>query len=168
MEEWLPIKDYEGLYWVSNTGKVKNRFDKVLKQFRGNSGNGYFEVTLSKHGIVRMNQIHRLVAGAFIPNPHNYPQVNHKDENMLNNAASNLEWCTAKYNANYRNHAKHASESHSKGVFVIFKDGTDIFFKNQFEAASYFGTTENYFNHWVTGYRNNTHGLTFESLGGAE
>lgn len=166
LEQWKQIHGYEGLYWISNVGKVKNRFGKVLKPGRGSSGKGYLQVTLCKHGVVKSALLHRLVASAFIGNPEGYPQVNHKDENMLNNHVSNLEWCTAKYNINYGNHPKHASVAHSKGVFVIFSDGTDKYFLNQNEAAKYFHTSANYFNHWVTGFRNNPYGLTFESLGG--
>ena len=59
-------------------------------------------------------RIHRLVAETFIPNPDNLPEVNHKDENKLNNEASNLEWCTHKYNSNYGSRPRRIGEFHSK------------------------------------------------------
>ena len=69
--------------------------------------NGYLSVQLfDENGKSKRFLIHRLVAAAFVPNPENLPQVNHIDENPLNNAVSNLEWCTAKYNMNYGNGAK--------------------------------------------------------------
>lgn len=72
----------------------------------GNS-NGYLNVMLDGKTYL----VHRLVAEAFIPNPENLPQVNHKDENKENNRDINLEWCTASYNSNYGNHGKNISES---------------------------------------------------------
>lgn len=62
---------------------------------------GYCYVVFSVKGNRKTVKIHRLVANAFIPNPNNFPMVNHKDENKLNNHADNLEWCTPKYNSNY-------------------------------------------------------------------
>lgn len=62
---------------------------------------GYYQIRLSKSGVKKSYQVHRLVATAFIPNPNNLPQVNHKDENKLNNDARNLEWCTVAYNNSY-------------------------------------------------------------------
>lgn len=62
---------------------------------------GYAEVNLWRNNTGTTRAVHRLVAEAFMPNPNYYPQVNHKDENKLNNNADNLEWCTAKYNSNY-------------------------------------------------------------------
>lgn len=107
-EEWRPIEGYEGLYEVSNTGKIvacekidKNgnlRKRKVLKIFKRK---GYYIVQIGGIGNKKTYSVHRLVAKAFIPNPDNFPQVNHKDENKLNNHVNNLEWCTPYYNIHY-------------------------------------------------------------------
>ena len=81
------------------------RSEKYLKP--NTSKSGYLSVELfDENGKSKRLLIHRLVAMAYIPNPENLPQVNHIDENPLNNAVSNLEWCTAKYNMNYGNGAK--------------------------------------------------------------
>lgn len=114
IEEWVDIVDYEGYYQISNYGNIKSLSRKVLrgtyfltipekkiKSFINNRG--YKVVTLHKNKITKSFLIHRLVAQAFIDNPLNYPYVNHKDENPLNNNSTNLEWCTQKYNVNYGN-----------------------------------------------------------------
>lgn len=94
-EIWKEIKDYEGLYWVSNQGRVKNRHNRILKpEIR----TGYHSVGLCKNSKCKHYRIHRLVAQAFIPNPENKPIINHIDENKLNNTPSNLEWCTNQEN----------------------------------------------------------------------
>ena len=81
MEIWKDIKDFEGLYWISNLGRVKNKHGKILKpEIR----NGYYSVDLVKNKKRYKCRIHRLVAEAFIPNPDNLPMLNHKDENKLN------------------------------------------------------------------------------------
>ena len=107
IEEWRPIEGYEGLYEVSNTGRVRSvdRFyyrlhkGKVLSPTKDRYG--YLTVTLNCNGKSKTIKIHRLVAQAFLPNPDNLPQVNHKDEDKTNNNVDNLEWCTAKYNVNF-------------------------------------------------------------------
>lgn len=109
MEElWKDISGYEGLYQISNLGRVKSfrcssKFRKpkefILKPSLINSGYGV--VTLYSGKEKKKFQIHRLVATAFIPNPFDFPCVNHKDEDKLNNRADNLEWCTYQYNNNY-------------------------------------------------------------------
>ena len=113
-EEWRDIKGYEGLYQISNLGRIKSLKDnhgkyreKILKP--GNS-NGYFYVDLCKNSKGKLFKIHRLVAIHFIENPNNYPEVNHKDENSTNNCVDNLEWCTREYNNSYGTRNKRASE----------------------------------------------------------
>ena len=97
-EEWKPIEGYENLYWVSSYGNVKSKSkDKKLSI----NLDGYYVTTLSKNGETKTFTVHRLVSKAFIPNPNKLPQVNHKDENKLNNCVDNLEWCNSNYNHNY-------------------------------------------------------------------
>ena len=94
------IKGYEGLYAVTSCGKVWSyKYKKFLKP--GANGDGYLHVNLCKNGKAKKYYIHRLVAEAYMPNPDNLPQINHKDENKENNCLQNLEWCDAKYNSNY-------------------------------------------------------------------
>lgn len=104
-EIWKDIQGYEGLYQVSNLGNVKNKIQPYLKQEKiykkFSNSNGYLFVGLRKDKKRKFKYIHRLVAEAFIPNPNNLPQINHKDENKQNNCVNNLEWCTNKYNQNY-------------------------------------------------------------------
>lgn len=92
-EVWKDIVNYETLYQVSNHGNIKNlKTNRILKPTKQNTG--YMFVTLSKPQQGRKTvSVHRLVATAFIPNPNNFPQVNHTDGNKENNHCSNLEWC---------------------------------------------------------------------------
>lgn len=105
MEElWKDIEGYEGLYQVSNLGRVKRiasnrcKKERILKQTVGSTG--YYCVDLSKEGCTKTKKVHRLVACAFIPNTNNLPQVSHIDESRLNNMVNNLIWATNKENAN--------------------------------------------------------------------
>ena len=96
--QWKIIKDFED-YKVSNTGAVFSiKRNKMLKPYEKKN---YLGVYLYQNNIRKFMTIHRLVALAFIDNPNNYPQINHKDENTKNNCVENLEWCSAKYNSNY-------------------------------------------------------------------
>ena len=100
-EIWKQIDSYED-YQISNWGRVKS-FKKGKERILRPRvvGAGYLQVILYKDGKTKPVFIHRLVANAFINNPDNLPEVNHKDENKQNNLVTNLEWCDAKYNSNY-------------------------------------------------------------------
>ncbi len=106
-EIWKDIEGYEGLYQVSNLGRVKSlnykRTGKEKILIYRKHKNGYIYIGLCKDGIVKSFRVHRLVAKTFISNPNNYEEVNHKDEDKSNNCVENLEWCNPKYNANYGN-----------------------------------------------------------------
>jgi len=95
------IRGFEG-YAVDENGNIfSTKRQKALAQRL--EKNGYMSVALWHNGSMKRKKVHRLVAEAFIPNPHGLPCVNHKDENKLNNRASNLEWCTVQYNNHYGN-----------------------------------------------------------------
>lgn len=111
-EEWKDVVGFEDYYMVSNFGRVlskerymNNHGAKVLKPEKivshYHTKCGYCQIDLSVDGKKYKRYVHRLVAEAFIPNPDNFPEVNHKDENKDNNLADNLEWCTRKYNQVY-------------------------------------------------------------------
>lgn len=102
MEQWASIPGYEGLYEVSDAGRVRSlfRYKKILKT-SPNKGNGYLYAQLFKNKKGKNMAVHRLVAMCFCKNPDNKPFVNHKDETRTNNNADNLEWVTHKENCNY-------------------------------------------------------------------
>lgn len=115
MEEiWKDIKDYEGLYQVSNQGRIKrlsgkclakggnyrNLTETILTLFPNKTRYNYLYVNLNNNGIKQF-RVHKLVALAFIENPNNYPQINHKDADKNNNSVENLEWCTGQQNIDH-------------------------------------------------------------------
>ena len=127
-EYWKPVVGYEGHYQVSNFGRVKSiKFGKeiILKQHINIKG-GYYYVCLLKNGKHKNYYVHRLVAQAFLPNPNNLPEVNHKDECKTNNVVSNLEWCDRKYNHNYGTINERISQSQSKPVLQYDLNGNLI------------------------------------------
>ena len=100
MEEWKDIIGYEGRYRVSSFGKIYSSISNKLLNPTIDS-DGYEVVGLFINGKQKKKKVHRIVAEAFIDNLKNYKQVNHKDENKVNNNVSNLEWCDCTYNINY-------------------------------------------------------------------
>ena len=100
MEVWKAIKDYEDCYKISTAGRITGiKYHKILKYYI--RPDGYATVILCKNNKKKLYRVHRLVAETFIPNPKKLSEVNHKDENKLNNHIDNLEWCTSQYNKNY-------------------------------------------------------------------
>lgn len=98
-EIWKPLKDYEGLYEISNMGRVRSLVKKgntkqQIKKTGIDVSTGYTNIQLTKNNKPLTKRVHRLVAEAFVPNPNNKPVVNHIDGNKRNNLASNLEWMT--------------------------------------------------------------------------
>ena len=137
MEEWRDVIGYEGLYQVSNLGRVKSMYDERHKKYREliltpfMNDNGYFRVGLCKDGEKKVFLVHRLVAMTFIPNPENLPEVNHKDEDKTNDVVSNIEWCDRKYNIKYGTRNKRISEALTNGklskrVLQINKDTGEV------------------------------------------
>ena len=134
-EYWKPVVGYEGLYMVSNWGRVKSfdtyrkgrndsvRFCKgrILKP--GTNNRGYLYVTLWKNNKPKTFTVHRLVAEAFLPNPDNLSEVNHRDENKTNNNVNNLEWCNRKFNINYGTRNERMIKKRCKPVVQYTLDG---------------------------------------------
>ena len=127
MEEWRGIPDYEGYYEVSNLGRVRSverlvphaRHGLTKQQskiLRPAITDGYYKVALSMDRRLRSFRVHRLVAQAFIDNPSELPEVNHKDGDKLNNNASNLEWCT---------HAQNIQHAFDNGLAIALRGATN-------------------------------------------
>ena len=147
-EIWKDIKDYEGLYQVSNWGRIKrlrrlitnqyNSFyieEKILKPQKNRYG--YLYINLYKNGIMKHKTIHKLVAEVFLPNPNNLPQINHKDEDKTNNHVNNLEWCDRKYNINYgtRNERISKSQINGKRSKIVIQYNLDGTFVREWPSA---------------------------------
>lgn len=109
MATWKHVVGYEGLYLVSDEGDVMslprangNRKRKLLKPGKRGKGNLLYQFVVLSNGVeTKKVSVHRIVAEAFLPNPNKLPEVNHKDENPLNNRVENLEWCSRQYNIEY-------------------------------------------------------------------
>ena len=169
MEIWKDIPGYEGYYQISNLGRIRSldRYanvcgngkrlvkGRIIKSVK--CTNGYYEASLNRNGVRKVMLLHRVVANVFIPNPFNLPEVNHKDENKLNNLVfinpdgsidyekTNLEWCTTQYNLSYgtRNERfqKKANEPRMRSINQYDMDGNLInTFKSISEASRMTGT----------------------------
>ena len=132
-EIWKDISGFEGLYQVSNLGRIKSfqavhrkgkPSEYILKPYVSN--NGYKQVFLYNGTKKKKLLVHRIVAMSFIDNPHNLPQVNHKDENRLNNCADNLEWCDNVYNNRYGTKNSRFVESQSYPIEQMTTSGKVI------------------------------------------
>lgn len=167
MVEWKEVSGYEGLYLVSSHGdiialpkltkcgkKILHRKSKALKTFlRGKQGVFYKSVWLNKDGESKTFSVHRLVAQAFLPNPDGLPEVNHKDENTLNNDVSNLEWCTRQYNIEY---------SKSKAVYQLDENGIVAKHKSITRASEATGIKRTAINNVLTGWAKTAGGFGWQ------
>ena len=161
MIEWRSIIGYEGLYEVNNIGEVRSldrtqyeqkfingSYKEVLVHHAGKvlaqtmHRKGYMEVKLSKGGEQTTHKVHRLVAEAFIPNPNNYLQINHKDECKQNNCVENLEWCDQDYNIGYGTGNFRRSIAISRKVEQLSLAGEHVaYFHGSREASRQTGVT---------------------------
>lgn len=161
-EIWKAIKGYDGLYEVSNIGRVKRlayttigrtigRKKEYIKHYQERflnptlCANGYMRVTLSRKGIESYKHVHSIVAEAFLPNTEQYPCVNHKNEVKTDNRVENLEWCSYGYNNKYNNllerariqRIKTCDKAESPIQITNVKDGSKMIFKNKREASTF-------------------------------
>lgn len=164
-EIWIDIQGYEGLYQVSNLGRIKSlTYNKVRKPSITNAG--YEHIILSKDGKTKPHSVHRLVALAFVANPNGYKYVNHKDENKLNNKASNLEWCTAKQNlihSNVIDSLLTASHKTNEKAVLMYKDGVLVGeFDSISKAAQAINSRQQHVTSCLYGKQNTTRGYSFK------
>lgn len=176
-EIWKNVPGYDGIYQVSSNGRVRSLDRCIMIKSESNRQTsrfikgvilkpvlvrGYQAVTMSKNGHARLMKIHRLVAKAFIPNPNNKTQVNHKDGNKLNNCMENLEWCTSLEN---QMHAIHTGlkTGMEKAKKVIRDDGA--VFPSLKDAAIGSECTIQDVCNVVKGRRKSAHGHGFKYLG---
>lgn len=146
MEIWRDIDGFEGRYQISSEGRIKSvdvyTIDTIGRRqlHRGK----FLKVRYDKDGYKKISlydgksySIHRLVAQAFIPNPNNYPIINHKDENKQNNCVENLEWCSAQYNSMWGTKRERHKEKVKKSVMQYDMDGTFIKKWDSIKDATY-------------------------------
>ena len=171
-EQWKPIKGYEGLYEVSNMGRVKsfNYYNAGITAILhpGIDGGGYQFVILQHNGNKKHYKVHRLVAEHFIQNPHDYKYVNHKNEIKIDNNVNNLEWCTLEYNINYgtrtqRATAKNTNGKCSKKVYQYDLNGNLVdVFPSVMEIARKFGYSPGNISMCCRGERNIAYGYIWK------
>lgn len=176
IEEWRDIPGYEGLYQVSNFGRVKRlehwKNQKTLRQYKYYHYKKlpekimtltveprYTRVSLRKDNVTRFLFVHRLVASAFIKNGKKLPEVNHIDCDGHNNRVDNLEWCDRKYNINYSDRTLKASIACKKKVRCI---DTGIVYPSVTEAADAIGAHKSKISLVCHGIRKTTGGVRWE------
>ena len=114
---WKDIPSWEETYEINENGEVRNKITGNYIKGDINNG-GYYRVCLYRKPRKQRYFRHRLVAELFIPNPNNYKEVNHKDEDKTNNSVDNLEWCSAKYNSNYGTRNERMSKSLTNNIYT--------------------------------------------------
>ena len=167
------MKDWMKFYDVSPSGEVKS-LDREYVNSRGQRRTvklhvlktsqdryGYEKVTLSCYDHKLNTTVGRLVAEKYIPNPQNLPQVNHKNENRLDNRVKNLEWCTAKYNSRYGTRTERSAISRSKPLITIDYEHDEEYFSSAGKAAEMLSLKQGNISACLRGEQNQSGGYTF-------
>lgn len=156
-EEWRDVPGYEGLYKVSDTGLLSSPNGRLMKGTK--NYNGYLRVNLRKEGNVRQYCLHRLVAQAFVPNPEDKPEVNHKNGKRDDCRAENLEWCTHSENQLHRRRVLGSGGGKPKRAVVCLTTGET--YESLSEAAVHTGCALSAIYACCRGSLKKTHGLQF-------
>lgn len=175
MENWVDVKGWEGFYQVSNYGNVRSlsRTKTVknggVQEVKGRvltpqtDRFGYYRVCFTRDGKSVYKRVNRIVAQAFIPNPDNLPQVNHKNECKTDNRVENLEWCDAKYNSNYGSRNKKVQEAQSVWVIKLsFNNEILHFYRSAMEAERDTGISNSNINRCCKGKRKSAGGYIWK------
>lgn len=174
-EIWRPVKGYEGLYEVSNLGRLKSLPRKgtkggIISATYSNSKH-YAHVPLTKDSRHKTVSLHRLVAEAFVENPSGKPQVNHKDGNKRNNSANNLEWTTGSENIRHAfrmglKDTKAANEARSRKVMQIADGKIVMKFQSIHDAEKFTGVANQNIIKVCQGKRRTAGGFKWSYIGG--
>jgi hypothetical protein len=171
MKKIVPIKDYEKEYMISDDGIVFRVNKYGLSALKASlDKDGYLKITLCKDGVKKNVFIHRLVAEAFVKRKNAFCKVvNHIDENKQNNKATNLEWCTVKYNNEYNDGVKRRAKKRQKPI-VAYDDSNVMEFNSIKEASEFLQINRGNISTCLAGGRNTAGGLRFayKSLWGAK
>ncbi|MCI0374689.1 NUMOD4 domain-containing protein [Lacticaseibacillus paracasei] len=168
-EVWKDVEGFEGLYQVSNMGRVRSldRKDEIGRTVNERvlagwyDNHGYRVVTLHRDGNTKKWRVHRLVAIAFLDNPDNLPEINHKDEDKANNVVSNLEWCSSEYNANYGTRNERMAKAKERPIYVVSGSGHRYFFNSTKKASELLGLNQSNVSKCLRGKVKHHHGFSF-------
>lgn len=161
--ELRDIKGYEGKYMISDDGQVYSVWAKRFMKLETN-WQGYKRVSLFKDDKKKHFSVHRLVAEAFIPNPDNLPEVNHKNEDKGNNKVENLEWCDRHYNSVYGTRIERVVSKSNRQTYQYDLDGNLIaVWPSQSEASRQLGISRQNITKAVNNQRKTAGGFIFTS-----
>lgn len=147
------VIDYRGLYAISNFGRIKNVMTNQIRKTSIENDGRYERISLTNNGIKKRFRIHRLVAEMFLDNADKLTEINHKDENTLNNRVTNLEWCTSSYNVNYGTRNKRVSDRLSKKVMGISENENKVIILKSTRSGKKFGFNNSHISSCCNGKR---------------
>ena len=157
IEKWIPIIGYDGLYEISSKGRVMSHKTRRSKVLKNNINNGYARVQLTRGNVKCFFAVHRLVADAFVSNPHNKPHVNHIDGDRENNLPHNLEWVTPKENL----HHAIASGLNCSYKKLVLNTKNGIYYDSIRKAEVSMGLTRGHLTGKLNGYKHNNTPFVF-------